>query len=91
VLPDKIPALRQACEVSGIAAGSPAEAVCWYWHWHRPHDALFKLWAQYLRSTSDLQTPFLRRAMAKENEERQVLAQVRTVLAGSTDFANFAA
>ncbi|HBJ33270.1 MAG TPA: hypothetical protein DDZ51_00615 [Planctomycetaceae bacterium] len=66
VLPGEVEALRQASEVFGIAAGSAAEAVCRSWLAQRPDDSLFQLWAQYIRSTSVLQTPFLRRAMARE-------------------------
>ncbi len=66
VLPGEIAALREATEAFGIALGSPADRVCQAWLSKRPDESLFDLWSKYIRATSALLTPFLRRATARE-------------------------
>lgn len=73
VLPGEIDALRQASEAFGISAGSPAESVFQGWLRRRPDESLLQLWAQYFRTTSLLQTPLLRRAMAQQIIEQAEL------------------
>jgi hypothetical protein len=70
VLPGEIEALRQASEAFGIAPGSPADAVCQGWLRRRPDESLFHVWAEFVRTMATWQTPFLRRAMAREIAEQ---------------------